>query len=138
MAQLVETLRYKLELRGSIPIGVIRILYWLNLSGRIVALGSTQPLREMSTNGNSWGVNAAGATFKCWLSRNSGSLNLKERSGPVQAAIRIAWPLLFLKIRDTPNFVQIAIKYCIVILACLTMMDKGKLHLHIFTRKEDI
>jgi hypothetical protein len=32
-----------------------RIFQWLNPSGRIVALGSTQPLTEMSTRHHSWG-----------------------------------------------------------------------------------
>jgi len=40
---------------GSIPDGVIGIFYWYNISGRTVALGSTQPLTEMSTGNVSWG-----------------------------------------------------------------------------------
>jgi hypothetical protein len=39
----------------SIPDGVTGIFQWLNPSGRIVALGSTQPLAEMSTRNPSWG-----------------------------------------------------------------------------------
>jgi hypothetical protein len=46
---------------SSIPDSVIRIFQWHNPSGRTVALGSTQPLPEMSTRGISWGVKAAGA-----------------------------------------------------------------------------
>jgi hypothetical protein len=42
---------------GSIPDGVIGIFYSLNSPGRTVALGSTQPLTEMSTRGISYGVN---------------------------------------------------------------------------------
>jgi hypothetical protein len=44
-----------------------------------MALGSTQPLTEMSTRNISWGVKAAGAmadnltTFMCRLSRNLGA-----------------------------------------------------------------
>jgi hypothetical protein len=49
VAQLVEALRYKPEGRGSIRVGVTGIFHCLNPSGRIVALGSTQPLTEMST-----------------------------------------------------------------------------------------
>ena len=45
----VEELPYKLESRGLIPDRVMDIFYWLNASGRTSALGSTQPLREMST-----------------------------------------------------------------------------------------
>jgi hypothetical protein len=44
----VEALRYKPEGRGSIPDGVIGIFHWHNPSGRTVAVGSTQPLTEMS------------------------------------------------------------------------------------------
>jgi hypothetical protein len=40
---------------GSISDGVTGIFQWLNPSGRIVALGSTQPLIEMSTRNPSWG-----------------------------------------------------------------------------------
>jgi hypothetical protein len=40
---------------GSIPNGIIGIFQWLNPSRRIVALGSTQPLTEMSTRNLSWG-----------------------------------------------------------------------------------
>jgi hypothetical protein len=46
---------YKPEGLGWVPAGVIRIFPWLNPSGRIVALGSTQPLTEMSTRNPSWG-----------------------------------------------------------------------------------
>ena len=40
---------------GSIPEGVIGIFYSHNPSGRIMALGMTQPLTEMSTRNISWG-----------------------------------------------------------------------------------
>jgi hypothetical protein len=40
--------------------GVIGIFHWHNPSGRTMALGSTQPLTEMSTRNISWGVEAAG------------------------------------------------------------------------------
>jgi hypothetical protein len=46
---------------GSIPDGVIGIFHWHNPFGRTMALGSTQPLTEMSTRNISWGVKAAGA-----------------------------------------------------------------------------
>jgi hypothetical protein len=39
---------------------VIGIFHWHNPSGRTMALGSTQPLTEMSTRSISWGVKAAG------------------------------------------------------------------------------
>jgi hypothetical protein len=41
---------------GSVPDGVNN-----NPSGRIMALGSNQHLREMSTRNISWGIKAAGA-----------------------------------------------------------------------------
>ena len=40
---------------GSIPDGVIGIFHWHNTSDRTMALGSTQPLTEMSTRRISWG-----------------------------------------------------------------------------------
>jgi len=40
---------------GSIPDGVTGIFHWHNLSDRTMALGSTQPLTEMSTRSISWG-----------------------------------------------------------------------------------
>ena len=43
------------QVAGSIPDGVIEIFQWHNPSGRTMALGSTQPLTEMSTRCISWG-----------------------------------------------------------------------------------
>ena len=43
------------KVAGSIPDGVIGIFHWHSPSGRTVALGSTQPLTEMSTGNISWG-----------------------------------------------------------------------------------
>ena len=40
---------------GSIPAGVIGIFHWHNPADRTMALGSTQPLTEMSTRRISWG-----------------------------------------------------------------------------------
>jgi hypothetical protein len=59
VAQLVEALRYKPAGRGLDS----RWCQWIfhNPVGRTMALGSTQPLTEMSTRNISWGVNAAGA-----------------------------------------------------------------------------
>ena len=42
---------------GSIPDGVIGIFHWHNPSGRTMALGSTQPLTEVSTRDVCWGGN---------------------------------------------------------------------------------
>jgi hypothetical protein len=57
VAQMVNGLRYKPEGRGFDSL-------WchLNLSGRAMTLGSTQPHTEMSTRNISWkGVKVAGA-----------------------------------------------------------------------------
>ena len=43
------------KVTGSIPAGVSVIFHWHNPSGRTVALGSSQPLTEMSTRSISWG-----------------------------------------------------------------------------------
>ena len=42
------------QVAGSITDGVIGIFQWHNPSGRITALGSTQPLTEMNTRCISW------------------------------------------------------------------------------------
>ena len=49
------------KVAGSIRDGVTGIFHWHNPSGCTMALGSTQPLMEMSTRNTSWGVKAAGA-----------------------------------------------------------------------------
>jgi hypothetical protein len=59
VVQVFEALRYNRKVAGSITDGVI--FHWHNSSGRIMALGSTQPLTEMNTRNISWGVKAAGA-----------------------------------------------------------------------------
>ena len=42
------------KVTGLIPNDVIGIFHWHNHSGRIMALGSIQPLREISTRNISW------------------------------------------------------------------------------------
>jgi len=72
VAHLVEATSRKVA--GSIPDGVIGIFHWHNTSGRTMAVGSTQPLTEMSTRNISWGyrrpVRRADnlTTFMCRLS----------------------------------------------------------------------
>jgi hypothetical protein len=58
VAQLVEALRYKPKVAGSVPDGVFEILHRFNPSDRIMALASTQsqPLTEMSTRDTPCGV----------------------------------------------------------------------------------
>ena len=43
------------KVAGSIPDGIIGIFHWHNPSSCTMALGSTQPLTEMSTGNISWG-----------------------------------------------------------------------------------
>jgi hypothetical protein len=85
------------EVAGSIPHAVIWIFHWNNPSGRTMALGSTQRLREMSTRNISfagwrWPVRRVDnlTTIICRLYWNSGSLNLLEPSEPVQPCSGIA------------------------------------------------
>jgi len=61
VAQLVKSLCYKPEGRGSISDEVVVIFPWLFPSGRTVALGLTKPLIETSTRYVSGGLKAAGA-----------------------------------------------------------------------------
>jgi hypothetical protein len=74
------------KVAGSIPVGVTD-----NPFGRAMALGSTQPLTEMSTRNISCRVNAAGAWgwqpyhIHVPIVLKFGRLNLLEPSGPVQA-----------------------------------------------------
>jgi hypothetical protein len=49
------------KVAGSIPDGVTGIFHWHYVCGRIMALGLTQPLTEMSAGNISWGVKAASA-----------------------------------------------------------------------------
>ena len=87
------------KVASSIPNGVIEIFHWHNPSGLTMALGLTQPLTEMNTRNISWGVKAAGAygwqphNFQVLTVLKSGSLNLLEPSGPVQACNGIALTL---------------------------------------------
>ena len=81
---------------ASIPNGVTGIFHWHNHSSHTMALGLTQFLTEMSTRNISYRVKVAGVygwpyhlhvptVFK------SGSINLLELSGPVQACNGIAF-----------------------------------------------
>jgi hypothetical protein len=81
------------KVAGSIPDCVTGIFHWHNPSSRIVALGSTQPLTEMSTRNTSWGVKVAGAydwkPYHLYVPTviKSGSFNLLELSGPIQGLL---------------------------------------------------
>jgi hypothetical protein len=84
---------------SSIPNGIIGIFHRHNPSGCTMALGLTQPRTEMSTRNISSKVKAAGATgwqpyhLHMLTVLKSGSLNLLEPSGPVQACNGIALPV---------------------------------------------
>jgi len=70
------------KVAGSIPDSVIGIFNWHNPFDRTMALGSTQPLTEMSTRSISWGVKADNlSTFMCWLSWNLGASNFWNTQG---------------------------------------------------------
>ena len=87
------------KVAGSIPDGVTGIFHSHNISGRTVVLGLTQPLTEMSTRNISCGVKPAGAYgwqhyyLPVPIALKTGSFNLLEPSGPVQACNGIALPL---------------------------------------------
>jgi len=63
-------------------------------------LGSTQPLKEMSTRNISWGGRGGRrdnlTTFLCWSSCNLESFSLLEPSGRVQASTETAAPFTVL------------------------------------------
>jgi hypothetical protein len=61
VVQLVDALRSSQKVMGLILDCVTGIFHSHNPSGRSLALGLTQPLTEMSTRSNSWGVKAASA-----------------------------------------------------------------------------
>jgi len=78
------------KVAGSIPAGVIGIFHWHNPSDRTMALGSTQPLTEISTRSISWGkcgrcVRLTTLPPSCAVVMESGNLNFLEPSGPLQA-----------------------------------------------------
>ena len=78
------------KVAGSIPDGVIGIFHWHNPSDHTMALGSTQPVTEMSTRKISWGrggrcVRLTTLPPSCAVVMKSGNLNFVEPSGPLQA-----------------------------------------------------
>ena len=77
---------------------VIGIFQRNNPSGRTMALGSIQPLTEMSTRCISWDkggrcVRLTTLPLSCALVMKSGNLNFLESSGPLQASNGTALPL---------------------------------------------
>jgi hypothetical protein len=92
---------------GSIP-DVIWIFHWRIPSGRNMVLGSTQPLTEMCTSNNSWGVKVGGAYG--WQPYHllvptvlkSGSRNFLEPSWSLQVCLGISVPFVFQN--NTPHY----------------------------------
>jgi len=79
-----------MKFAGSIPNGVMGIFHWYNPSDRTMALGSTQPLTEMSTRSISRGkggrrVRLTTLPPSCAVVMISGNLHLLEPSGLLQA-----------------------------------------------------
>ena len=108
---MVKALRYKPAGRGFDTHGVIGIFHWHNPSGRTMALGSTQPLTEMSTRCISWGdkacrcVRLTNLPPSCAVVMKSGNLYFVEPSGPLQACNGTALPLPFtLNTRKVTSF----------------------------------
>jgi hypothetical protein len=55
VAQWLKSCATNQKVAGSIPDGVMEFFIYINPSDRTMALGSTQPLTEMSTGSISWG-----------------------------------------------------------------------------------
>ena len=95
----VNVLCHKSEGRWFDPSWCQWIFHWhKNTSDRTMALGSTQPLTEMSTSGISWGWRrpvrkADNLPPSCAVVTKCGNLNFLEPSGPFWASNGIALPL---------------------------------------------
>jgi hypothetical protein len=82
---------------GSIPNGVGGIFHWHNPLGRIMALGSTQPLAGLSTRNISWGYRWLVCradnltTFMCQLSRNLGASTFWNPQGLSRPAMGLVY-----------------------------------------------
>ena len=90
MAQWLRCFATNRKVAGWIPDGVIGIF-------RTMALGSTQPLTEMSTRRISWGkcgryVRLTTLPPSCAFVMKSGNFNFLEPSGPLQACNGTALP----------------------------------------------
>jgi hypothetical protein len=97
-------LRYCVRSRkfaDSIPEGVIGNFHWHSPYGRRMAIGSTQPLTELSTRSISWGKGG-----RCLepIVFKSGSHNLLEPSGPSRPVMGLHYllPLLIVEGKDHP------------------------------------
>jgi hypothetical protein len=78
---------------GSIPDGVIGIFQGHNPAGRTMALGSTQPLTEISSRCKGGRcIRLTTLPPSCAVFMKSGNLNILEPSGPLQACNGTALP----------------------------------------------
>ena len=106
---------------GSIPDYVTGIFHWHDPSGCTMALGSTQPPTEISIRNTSWRVKAASALgwqlyhLHVPTILKSGSPNLLEPSGPVQACNGIALPLPLPCTHEAVTIILIKVKLCNVL-----------------------
>jgi len=111
VAQLVEALRYKSEGRSFDSRWCHWIFYCHNPSGRTMALGSTQPLTEMSTRNIFWGyrrpVRSADnlTTFMCRLSWNLGASASWKAQGLSRPVMGLLYLYLYLIFQWKCNFV---------------------------------
>jgi hypothetical protein len=93
-----------------------------------MALGSTQSLTEMSTRDIYWGLRRPVrradniTTFMRRLSRNSGSLDSLEPSGPVQACTGTAFLQVPCYTITKDTFITLDIPFQVQITSCLTSL----------------
>ena len=117
VAQLLEEPRYKPKSRGFDSRWCHCNFSLTQSFGRTMALGLTQSLTEMSTRNIFCGVKPAGAWgwqpyhLNVLVVSESGSLNLLEPSGPVQACTRIVLPFTHTKYSIHMYFIVVCCKW---------------------------
>jgi hypothetical protein len=124
------------KVASSIPDGVIGTFYWHTHSDSTIALGSTQPLTEMSTRSISWGkygrwVGLTTLPPSCAFVMKSGNLIFLESSGPLQACDGISLPLLLVVCFVCFYLVlSIMYSYCYVYLFLLLCIFRSRYSVH--------
>ena len=105
VAQCLRCCATNRKVAGSIPDSAIGIFHLHNPSNRTMALGSTQPLTEMSTRrifpGGKCGrcVRLTTLPPSCAVVMKSGNLNFLKPSGPLQACNGTALPFTYLLLK---------------------------------------